>query len=365
MEEIIATILFADLMNSTELAKNLSLVEYDEMLVDFQTTMFEVVSHHLAHYDYKGFGIDSEWSIVGDELRLFLYSGRVRFDIRSALLISTKIKLAWLMSAFNQKVLAEGRLVSRIGVGINCGKVIKDERPWRGRMGQAHPNVEGYAINLTKRIEAASREGNVYQIMVGASLYKRCQQNNHINVSFSEPRSLTFKGLGQKIPVYEVVSFINFEILSSLPDYFREGLLEKMEYTVSEAMPEPWVLIILLREYISILASGRDENLETKAIELAHQAAEMLQQKPVIYNMLGWLYTHGKRVQNLEMAFHYFDQSLNLDPKNEAALLHRARILDRMGQVDLARHAYEELLFQNRGHAEALRKVEQYGTGYG
>jgi len=82
--------------------------------------------------------------------------------------------------------------------------------------------------------------------------------------------------------------------------------------------------------------------------------------KPVIYNMLGWLYTNGKKIRNLEMAFHYLDQCLGLEPKNEAALLHRARILEEMGQIDLARHAYQEILFQNRQHPIARRKVAQY-----
>ncbi|MGD8502453.1 MAG: tetratricopeptide repeat protein [Syntrophobacterales bacterium] len=362
MKENIATILFADLMNSTELAKNLTLLEYDDMLVDFQNTMFEVVSHHLDYFGYQGDGVDSEWSISGDELRVFLYSKNVGYDIRNALLIATKIKLAWLSSAFNQKVLNEGRLVSRIGVGINCGKVIKDVRPWRVKIGKAQPNIEGYAINLTKRIESASREGSVYQIMVGASLYKRCQQNKHINVAFSHPRSLVFKGLGQKIPVYEVISFVNFEVLPSMPDSIKENLLEKVEYTVSDAMPEPWVFIVLLRSYISMMTANPEDSLDVKAVELAEQALEVVDYKPVIYNMLGWLYTHGENVRNLEMAFHYFDQCLALEPKNEAALLHRARILEKMGQTDLARHAYQEILFQNRHHAEAQRKVAQYKT---
>jgi class 3 adenylate cyclase len=360
MKESNATILFADLMNSTELAKNLSLQEYDDMLGDFQDTMFEVVSHHLDYFGYKGNGIDSEWSISGDELRVFLYSENIYFDIRNALLIATKIKLAWLSSNFNQKVLSEQRLVSRIGVGINCGKVIKDVRPWRVKIGKAEPNIEGYAINLTKRIESASREGNVYQIMVGASLYKRCQQNSQINVTFSKPKSLVFKGLGQKIPVYEVTSFVNFEILSSMPVSLQKGLLEKIENTVREAMPEPWVFIVLLRSYISKLNSNNDEDVDLKALEIGQQALEVVEYKPVIYNILGWLHINGKNVRNLEMAFHYFDQCLGLQPKNEAALLNRARILEEMGQIDLARHAYQEILFQNQQHPVARRKIAEY-----
>ncbi|GAG04039.1 unnamed protein product, partial [marine sediment metagenome] len=271
--------------------KNLTLQEYDDMLGDFQDTMFEVVSHHLDYFGYKGHGIDSEWSISGDELRVFLYSENMDFDIRNVLLIATKIKLAWLSSNFNQRVLREQRLVSRIGVGINCGRVIKDVRPWRVKIGKAEPNIEGYAINLTKRIESASREGNVYQIMVGASLYKRCQQNSQLNVAFSNPKSLVFKGLGQKIPVYEVTSFVNFEIMSSMPVSLQEGLLEKIESTVRDAMPEPWIFIVLLRSYISMLNSSNDEGIDLKALEIGQQALEVVEYKPVIYNILGWLHT--------------------------------------------------------------------------
>jgi class 3 adenylate cyclase len=362
-ESIVATMLFADLISSTEMAKNLTLQEYDEMIVDFQSTMYEVVSHHLSCYDYLGDGLDAYWAIAGDELRLFLYSGAVRFDVRNALLIATKIKLAWLASAFNERILKEGRLVSRIGVGINCGKVIKDLREWRVRMGQEQPNIEGYAINVSKRVESASREANVYQIMVGDSLYKRCQESNEINVTFSQPRSLVFKGLGQKIPVYEVVSFVNFEILPSMPVSLQEGLMEKMQYAVTQPNPEPWIFVTLLRHYISLIASGTHEYIESHGIELAKQALEVMEYKTVIYNMLGWLYGYGQSVRNLEMALHYFDHSLSLEPRNEPALLHKARILDAMGKTDLARHAYEQILFHNNDHAEARRKVGHNQAG--
>jgi len=362
-ESIIATMLFADLMSSTEMAKNLTLQEYDEMIVDFQSTVYEVVSNHLSDFGYIGNGLDSYWSIAGDELRLFLYSGAVRFDVRNALLIATKIKLAWLAAAFNERILQEGRLVSRIGVGTNCGKVIKDVREWRVKMGRAQPNIEGYAINLTKRIESASREGTVYQIMVGDSLCKRCQESNSINVAFSQPRNLAFKGLGQKIPVYEVVSFINFETLSSMPASMQDGLLDKMQYAVTQPMPEPWIFVTLLRHYASLIASGGHEYLETHAIELGKQALEVLDYKTAIYNMLGWFHAYGHSSHSLEMALHYFDQALAQDLRNKPALLHRARILEATGKADLARQAYEQVLYQDSDHPEALRKVAHHQAG--
>jgi class 3 adenylate cyclase len=359
-ESVVATIVFADLMDSTEMAKNLTLEGYDDMLVNFQSTVFEVVSHHMKQAGYVGNGVDAEWSVVGDEVRVFLYSKELRFDVRNALLIGTKVKLAWLISDFNQRVLKEGRLVSRVGVGINCGDVVKGVRQWRVRMGQEQSNVEGYAINLTKRIESASREGTAYQIMVGDSLYRAAKDNKQLNVAFSKPRSLVFKGLGQKIPVYEVVSFVNFEILPSMPESLQKGLLAKVEYAVNRPMPEPWIFVTLLRHYVSLISAGENGKLEGKAVKLARQALEAVEHKVSIHNTLAWLYSYGKTVRNLEMAFFHLDQCLGADPTNRAALLHRARILDEMGQVDLARHAYEEILVHEHDHPEAKKKVAQY-----
>jgi class 3 adenylate cyclase len=362
-ESVIATILFADLVNSTEMSKNLMLHEYDDMIIDFQGTMYEIVSHHLDHFGYVGNGNDCQLSIAGDEVRLFLYSGSTLFDVRNALIIALKIKLGWLASRFNDQILKEGRIVSRMGVGINCGKVIKDVREWRVRMGEDWPTIEGYAINVAKRIESTSRDGNAYQIMVGDSFYRKCQECSSLNISFGPPRSLVFKGLGQKIPVYEIVSFVNFEILSTMPESFKEGLLEKMQYAVTQPMAEPWIFITLLRDYVSLISIGQHDYLERHAVELAKQALEAVEYKPIIYNMLGWFHIHGKTICNLDIALQYFERSLSQEPRNEAALAHKARILDTKGKLDLARQTYEEILLHNPAHPEARKMVEQYSAG--
>ena len=361
-ESVLATILIADLVNSTEMSKNLTLQEYDEMIVNFQSTMYEIVSAHLGQYDYKGDGSDSSWSIAGDEIRVFLYSGATQYDVRNALLMAVKMKLAWLLSDFNERILKEGRLVSRIGVGINCGKVVKGVREWRQKMGDVNPSVEGYAINVTKRIEATSREGKSYQVMVGDSLRRKCQERNSLNVVFGQPQSLVFKGLGQNMPVFEVVSFIHSELLPSMPADFKNGLVEKMHYAASQPMAEVWVFITLLRHYASLIASGKHDYLENHAIRVAEQALEVAEYKPIIYNMLGWFHIYGKGIHSLEMALQYFEESLKLEPKNRAALLHKARILETTGRQDLARKTYGEILLHNPNHPEARRKMTEFET---
>lgn len=301
MEEIVATVLFANLINPPKMGENPTILQYEEMLRDFQNTMYEVISHHLEFFGYEGIGVDHELCIMGDEIRVFLYSGQVQFDIRNALLIAIKIKLAWLVSTFNQGMGDEKGQLSSIGVGIDCGKVVKDLRTWQVRMGHIHPNIEGYIISQTKHIQLGSQEGTVSQIMVGANFYERCRLNTRINIAFSPQKILNVRGLDQRIPAYEVFSFVNFEIISSMPPPYQEGLLEKIESIIYKRIPKPWIFVILLRSYISTLAMGDDEHLSSKAVELAQQALKVLDYKVVIYNMLGWLYNNCKSIRSKDI----------------------------------------------------------------
>jgi tetratricopeptide (TPR) repeat protein len=197
--------------------------------------------------------------------------------------------------------------------------------------------------------------------MVGDSLRRKCQELSSLNVVFGQPQSLVFKGLGQNMTVFEVVSFIHSELLPSMPADYQNGLVEKMHYVVSQPMAESWVFITLLRHYASLIASGKHDYLEKHAIRVAEQALEVADYKPTIYNMLGWFHIYGKGIHSLEMALHYFEESLKLEPKNRAALLHKARILETTGRQDLARKAYGDILVHNPNHPEAQRKMIELG----
>jgi lipoprotein NlpI len=112
-----------------------------------------------------------------------------------------------------------------------------------------------------------------------------------------------------------------------------------------------------------MVASVNSDNVESLALECSQQALEVLDYKPIIYNIIGWFYTYGQSIRDLEMAIHFFDRSLAIKPDNEAALLHRARALDLADKKDLSQHAYEEILFHNHDHQEARRKLAAYRAG--
>jgi tetratricopeptide (TPR) repeat protein len=60
------------------------------------------------------------------------------------------------------------------------------------------------------------------------------------------------------------------------------------------------------------------------------------------------------------MALQCFEESLRLEPKNKAALLHKARVLETMGKHDLARKTYGDILLHNPNHPEARRKMTEF-----
>jgi tetratricopeptide (TPR) repeat protein len=60
------------------------------------------------------------------------------------------------------------------------------------------------------------------------------------------------------------------------------------------------------------------------------------------------------------MALQYYQRTLQLEPRNEAALLHKARLLGATGKEDLARKTYEEILLHNPNHEGVRKKVAQY-----
>lgn len=333
-DALTAAILFADLLNPGSMPKkSLTLQEYDEMIFDFQTTLSLVTSSHMKDFGYIWDGKDSEWSIEGDEMRIFLYSGDLRYDVRNALILALKLKIGWLTSVFNQKIFMEGRPLSGISVGINCERVAKDVNPGYVRLGQGQYHIDGEAIRLTKRIESLARGGRVYQVMVTDSFHQVCNEDKQINITFRKVQVEAPEDKQRTPSVYEVVSFIHYEIVPTMPDSIKDRVMEAMEYTAVKPMPEPWVYFVLLRYYISRIIRGEHEEVASKAVQLANQALGILEYKKTIYNILGWLHTYCDSLRDLDKGLQYFQKALELEPHDMAALLHCARISEKRRQI--------------------------------
>lgn len=125
-----------------------------------------------------------ETSMGGDEVAIFLHPEYLRPDfdevesgydiyeiaLRRILMFAFALKLNWLFSDYNIKRLEYKMQPRDIGIGIHCGNVYmqenrlqigKDNLPWA---------AEGYAINLTKRIEGLSRKGTETNVLISSEI---------------------------------------------------------------------------------------------------------------------------------------------------------------------------------------------------
>jgi len=208
-----ATILFIDVMNTSEISNILTMEEYDSFLDQFQRIGKEVIFTYIKQKYSLSERKYIETSIRGDELCMIFYSGRgkegvekkkaIIKDIEAALEIAIEIKRSWLNCKFNKKRVLDGKMVEDIGIGINTGEVIV-----KRRFEEEQERAEGYAINLAKRIEGYSREGKYSKIMVAHTTYQYYHETKEIrDVFFGDRKMVYLKGISQSVPIYEVKEF--------------------------------------------------------------------------------------------------------------------------------------------------------------
>lgn len=188
---ITAVILFVDLQGSVNLSNSLSIWEYDKLINDYQSIMSGIVNELQERYEMP------EWSITGDELKVFFYrpadvqiqaklaamrekggwhsdeydelSSKMRAEhdrlIYGALRTAIYAKHKWICYSSNVERIRAKQNPTELGCGINMGRVILSKR-FDGK-----DHIEGYAINYAKRVEGTSRYGRLSQIAVSRSAY--------------------------------------------------------------------------------------------------------------------------------------------------------------------------------------------------
>jgi tetratricopeptide (TPR) repeat protein len=235
MPELInATIMFVDLMNSVSLSSSMTFFEYDKMIDEFQMTMqdeLEVVRRNLEVV---------ESHIGGDQLCVFFYDpaeveinrrvietegggggsdlaeadratiNRVREGFAyDALVLAILIKNRWISHPINVERIVKFQPYLDLGIGINAGKVILRKR-YDGRV-----RIEGFAINLAKRVEGFARSGHFSRIMVSKGFFDLIRNQVHSHVMLKQrlfftrhvPEPGVLKGLPPNTSVYELKFF--------------------------------------------------------------------------------------------------------------------------------------------------------------
>lgn len=299
-----ASILFVDLVASSESASILKVKQYNEHVKAFQGHVRDVFKAVVGK-DKPSIEGDYVYSNVRGDEGIIILSTKPNNnpgekDTLKILKAALQLKYEWYFSHPYQTALNEHRRPPEIAIGINSGKVFfninedQDETKERGGKVQSGKRMEvsyspeGYAINLAKRIESDSRKGEYSSVFVGESVFGNYSELKGENtLRFKQlPRS-AMKGITGHVRTYELI-FASLEETSK-PEILELDKVQKMASNgkLEELMKEfkrtrnPWlgnVLTNIIWDRAGKLISekNRDEQLITKSLKKAIDTAQIL-----------------------------------------------------------------------------------------
>lgn len=192
-------ILFADVVGCSEVSNHKSLKDYNHFVNTFHKCFEDVCNYYKENY-YKDRGDFFDFEPRGDEgcLKIFAPESDIAEDIDIALNIALDLKRIWLLEEENQTRINDGLLPIDIGIGIHSGKA------WLNKKKNGKYRPEGYVINLAKRIESASREGEFSHILISEASYNQLNLlKDEYTYRFREPFRIDPKGVST-IKVFEL-----------------------------------------------------------------------------------------------------------------------------------------------------------------
>ncbi len=204
--ELHTSILFVDLVSSTDLAAAVGLEEFASFGRAFRATCLEQCRYFFESRTrkrgYERDGRHYEFRVEGDELVVFLHTDRPHDDVYQLICLAIALKCAWLGVAPNAARLASGRPTFEIAAGIHSGPV------WATRTDLGFDR-SGFAIHLAKRVESASRQGERFRIFVSDPAFKLINRRMR-NLLFGPRMVAALKGMAPTIGVYELIdSFVD------------------------------------------------------------------------------------------------------------------------------------------------------------
>lgn len=160
-EEREAVILFADIVDSTAMAEELSLRAYGKVIWELQ----QIAEHVGSGFSKVCACPGSIASTRGDEICLTFHSqpgqtAQLQRNVQLALQSAVNLKLMWLVSDYNRERIKQDHLPRDLAIGVHLGQIL------HGRFPATAPrkSSEGFAFSVAKRIESAARAGRVSRV---------------------------------------------------------------------------------------------------------------------------------------------------------------------------------------------------------
>ncbi len=387
-EEIRATVLFADIINSTGISGVQDPASYNRMLTEYQALVFDVITDHVRQYRYapreklseRGtdtrIGREYEWDIAGDEARVFFYSDNAEYDVRSALQLAIKIKLAWLTSNFNFGAFDDKGVIFDLAIGAHTGKVIREVKDWRQRSNDVVPRIDGFAINIGKKVEGFSRTSQLFKLCVSGNVRSILEQKRNFAVKFSSDKQQKLKDSAITITVYEIVSFLDHEVFTFLPANLKERTLSRMRKFVETAHLRRdlfWLYLLVMRFWLmdvtgkpaSQAAADHIIRLGSAIINFSSQLSKPEQTYlrgylSSVNNMVALAYTARGLESDHLFARKIFASTLTkIDPQNVPARLHLAQQLLATSDYKAATKQCADILMLDPGNPSAKMIMDE------
>jgi len=386
--EIRATVVFVDIINSTGISGVQDPASYNRMLTEYQSLMFDVITDHVAEYRYTGreeladrgadirTGEDYEWDISGDEASIFYYSENPEYDVRAALQLAVKMKLTWLTSDFNYAAFEDKGLLFDVGIGVHTGKVVRETKNWRLRSRDTIPRIDGFAINIGKKIEGFSRAGSLFKIFVSGNVRSILEQSRNFAARFSSDKQRKLQDSAITIAIFELVSFLDHEIFPYLPPNLKDRTITRMLRMVQTAHLRRdlfWLYLLVMRYHLMTVTGTADSReaadriirLGAAIMNFASQLSKTEQTSLRDYlssvnNMVALAYTARGLESDELFARKIFNATLaKIDRQNVPARLHLARYLLDAGDYKAATKHCADIMMLDPGNAMAQAIIDK------
>jgi class 3 adenylate cyclase len=227
-------ILFVDLIDSSLFASILDLKEYAAYVESFSDLCSKQVRYFFQVFlknKYKR-GVDYSFRNIGDELVVFLHTGNNANDVYLLTVLAVTLKCAWLASPLNRQRVARRISTCEMAAGINFGPV------WAKRRKSSYL-LMGYAINLAKRIESISREGERFLVFLSDAAFKQINLRMR-NLIFGNRKLSQAKGILGSIGIYELHdSFV--DPAPRLEPDLRRGFKQQMKIAFHSNSRDLWI----------------------------------------------------------------------------------------------------------------------------
>lgn len=336
---IYCAILFADLEGSVQISRIASPADYDQLIDEFQSAMLRAIEELRKTLDLPRLDI----SLAGDQLAVFFIDEKaVQFNwlldreprlqgaerkrvvqayarsnadlTLAALKAAVYLKSSWLANPLNIERISQHREPVGLALGVHADKVFLRNRADGKR------RVEGFTVNLAKRVESFSRHGKYSRIMfsqnaantIRGMVLKHTQLRQRIFFHRHVLDSDQLKGLG-RTEIFE----LKFFHLIGIPEA-SERMIELYDKILSHDPTYIWAYYQLSAHY----ARKKDYvHLE----RLARRAFLIYPQDEKILFDLGLYYLHNDM---LGQATRYFQQALEINPDLDLAHEYLAYVYD-------------------------------------